>query len=80
MPTTIDVGPPSGGGPRRPETHGEIDLHGNLAYWLKALDTTHERLLEAIAAVGHDAAAVRAYLIRGSDAEPPPAGQRPDGG
>jgi hypothetical protein len=80
MPNTIDVGPPSGGGPRRPEIQGQIDLQGNVAHWIKALDTTHERLVQAVAAVGTDAAAVRAYLIRGSDAKPPSGGQRPDGG
>jgi hypothetical protein len=78
--TTTDVGPPSGGGPRRAEERGQIDLHGDLHYWLKALDTTHERLLEAVAAVGTDAIDVASYLRRGSDAEPPPVEQRPDGG
>jgi hypothetical protein len=59
-----------------------IELHdpAELAYWLKALDTTHEALVAAIKAVGPGAGDVRDYLRRGSTSEPPPAGQKPDGG
>jgi hypothetical protein len=59
-----------------------IDIHaqGEIAYWIKVLNTTHEELLAAIAAVGPQASAVSAYLKRGSSSEPPPAGQVPDGG
>ena len=79
---TTEIGPPSGGGPRKYEVHGRVDVSGDgdLAHWLKAFDTTHEKLLEAIAAVGDDAAAVSEYLRRGSDAQPTPAPQIPDGG
>jgi len=79
---SIESGPPQGGGPRRPQTRGRVDIaaEGDLAYWLKALDTTQPQLLAAIAAVGDDAAAVSAYLKRGSGSEPPAAEQIPDGG
>jgi hypothetical protein len=66
-----------------PQSHGRIDLDadGDFAYWVKALDTTPDELRRAIAVVGAEATAVRAWLTRGSDAELPPAGeQRPDGG
>jgi hypothetical protein len=53
---------------------------GDVAYWTKALDTTHEGLLAAVHAVGPDPAAVIAHLRRGSSSEPTPAGQVPDGG
>ena len=58
----------------------DVNASGDLAYWLKALNTTHDALLAAVAAVGPDAEAVRAYLTRGSTAEPPAVEQRPDGG
>ena len=58
----------------------DISGDGDLAHWLKVLDTTHEELLAAIDAVGADAADVAAYLRRGSDSEPPGAPQIPDGG
>jgi hypothetical protein len=79
---TTQIGPPSGGGARRLESTGRIDLagEGDLAHWLKVLDTTHPELLAAIDKVGTDAAEVAAYLRRGSDAEPPAAEQLPDGG
>ena len=82
MPTTTDLGPPSGGGYRKPIVQGRVDIDGagDLAHWLKVFDTTHEKLLEAIAAVGDDAAAVSEFLRRGSDAEPTPTPQIPDGG
>jgi hypothetical protein len=64
--------------------HTNSDNHiqpdGDLAHWLKVLDTTHEKLLAAIGKVGNDAAAVAAYLKRGSDSEPPGTTQLPDGG
>jgi hypothetical protein len=76
------TGSPSGGGPHTRQTTGVVDIagEGDLAHWLKVFDTTHEKLLEAIDAVGRDAAAVSAYLKRGSDSDPPPAGPYPDGG
>jgi hypothetical protein len=82
MTTNYDIGPPSGGGSRKLETHGVIDLGAehDFSYWVKALDTTPEKLRDAVAAVGKDAVKVREYLIRGSDAEPPGAPQIPDGG
>jgi hypothetical protein len=58
----------------------DMNASGDLAYWLKALDTTHDALLAAIAAVGPEAGAVKEYLTRGSSAEPTPVEQRPDGG
>ena len=59
-----------------------IDIHNpaEVVYWLKALDANHAQLVEAVTTVGTDAAAVSAWLRRGSDAEPPAAGQIPDGG
>ncbi len=82
MATTTEIGPPSGGGPRKFEPRGRIDISGDgdLAHWLKVLDTTHAELLAAIAKVGDDAADVAEYLKRGSDAEPPAVAQIPDGG
>ena len=82
MAPQTEIGPPSGGGPRKLETRGRIDFEGegDLAHWLKVLDTTHARLLEAMAQVGNDAAEVSEYLRRGSESEPPPAGPFPDGG
>jgi hypothetical protein len=67
--------------PRSTDTR-RIELHdpGELAYWLKALDTTHAALLDAVAAVGSGAGDVSDYLKRGSKSEPPPAGPKPDGG
>ena len=49
MATHTDVGPPSGGGSRKLETHGVVDLGGahDLSYWVKALDTTPEALRAA---------------------------------
>lgn len=64
------------GGAQRINVHDPAEL----AYWRKALDASHEDLVSAIAKVGDDAAAVSAYLKRGSDAEPPPVAQLPDGG
>ena len=82
MTPIAEIGPPSGGGPRKFDPHGRIDLsgEGDLNYWLKVLDTTHPELLEAMAQVGDDAAKVAAYLRRGSDAEPTGTTQLPDGG
>jgi hypothetical protein len=82
MTTTAEIGPPSGGGPRRFEPHGRIDFtgDGDLAHWLKVLDTTHAKLLDAMSQVGNDAAEVAQYLRRGSDSEPPAVPQIPDGG
>jgi hypothetical protein len=79
---TTQIGPPSGGGTRKPQVTGRIDLagDGDLAHWIKVLDTTHDELLAAIDKVGTDAADVAAYLKRGSDAEPPAVPQIPDGG
>ena len=59
-----------------------INIHdpAEVTHWTKVLDATHAELVDAVARVGGDAAAVSAYLRRGSDAEPTPAGQRPDGG
>jgi hypothetical protein len=82
MTPIAEIGPPSGGGPRKFEPHGRIDFSGDgdLTYWLKVFDTTHARLLEAMAQVGDDAADVAEYLRRGSDSEPAAAPQIPDGG
>ena len=82
MNSNVEIGPPGGGGPRRFEPHGRIDFtgDGDLAHWLKVLDTTHAKLLEALAQVGDDAADVAEYLNRGSDSEPPAVPQIPDGG
>ena len=82
MARTTDLGPPSGGGYRKAIVQGRVDIDGagDLAHWLKVFDTTHEQLLEAIRVVGNDAAAVSEYLRRGSDAEPTPTQQIPDGG
>ena len=82
MTTTSEIGPPSGGGPRKLDPHGRIDIdaEGDLVYWLKVLDTTHDELLAAIDQVGDDAAEVSAYLKRGSRSEPPGTAQIPDGG
>jgi hypothetical protein len=82
MATHTEIGPPSGGGPRKLETHGRIDIDadGDVAYWLKVLDTTRGELMAAIAKVGDDSARVAEYLKRGSDAEPPGTSQLPDGG
>ena len=82
MTRTVEIGPPSGGGPRKFGPHGRIDftVDGDLAHWLKVLDTTHFRLLEAMAQVGDDAGDVAEYLRRGSDSEPPAVPQIPDGG
>ena len=79
---TTRIGPPSGGGAPRAQVTGRIDLagQGDLAHWIKVLDTTHDELLAAIGKVGTDAAEVAAYLRRGSDAEPPGTSQIPDGG
>jgi hypothetical protein len=59
-----------------------INIHdpAEVAHWTKVLDASHEDLVAAVTRVGRDAAVVSAYLRRGSDAEPPPAEQRPDGG
>jgi hypothetical protein len=82
MTPIAEIGPPSGGGPRKFGPHGRIDftVDGDLAHWLKVLDTTHAKLLEAMAQVGDDAADVAEYLNRGSDSEPPAVPQVPDGG
>ena len=82
MTNKAEIGPPSGGGPRRFEPVGRIDTNadGDLAHWLKVLDTTREELLDAVAHVGDEAAQVAAYLKRGSDSEPPGTPQIPDGG
>jgi hypothetical protein len=82
MATHTQIGPPSGGGPRKLESRGRIDFEGegDLAHWLKVLDTTHAELLEAMSQVGDDAAEVAEYLRRGSGSEPPGAEQIPDGG
>ena len=79
---TTESGAPSGGGPVRLQVTGRIDIdsEGDVAHWLKALNTTREELLAAVAAVGRDAAAVAAHLNRGSDSEPTPIPQIPDGG
>ena len=59
-----------------------IDIHNpaEVVYWLKAFDASHAELIQAVSTVGTDAAAVSAWLRRGSDSEPPAAGQIPDGG
>ena len=82
MATTREIGPPSGGGPRKFDPHGRVDISGDgdLVYWLKVFDTTHDELLAAIDKVGDGAADVAAYLRRGSDAEPAGTAQIPDGG
>jgi len=82
MATHGDIGPPSGGGSRKLETRGVIDLGGahDLSYWVKALDTTPERLREAVRAVGTDAVKVSEYLRSDRGENPPPAPQIPDGG
>ena len=82
MATHTDIGPPSGGGSRKLETRGVIDLGGahDLSYWVKALDTTPERLREAVQAVGTDAIEVSKYLRSDRGENPPPAPQVPDGG
>ena len=82
MPIQTEIGPPSGGGPRKPEARGRVDIaaDGDLAHWLKVFDATHADLLDAIAKVGDDAAEVAAYLKRGSESEPPGTTRLPDGG
>jgi hypothetical protein len=82
MATHTEIGPPSGGGPRRIETRGRIDIgaEGDLAHWLKVFDTTQPELLAAIEKVGDDAAKVSEYLRRGSASEPAGTSQLPDGG
>jgi hypothetical protein len=82
MATQTDIGPPSGGGSRKLETRGVIDLGGahDLSYWVKALDTTPERLREAVRAVGTDAVKVSEYLRSDRGENPPSAPQVPDGG
>jgi len=82
MATQTEIGPPSGGGPRKLETQGVIDIEadGDLAHWLKVLDTDHAHLLDAISRVGNDASQVAAYLKRGSDSEPTATSRLPDGG
>ncbi|HZZ93640.1 MAG TPA: DUF3606 domain-containing protein [Usitatibacter sp.] len=82
MGTHSDIGPPSGGGSRKLETRGVIDLGGahDMAYWVKVLDTTPERLREAVDAVGTDAVKVSEYLRGDSGENPPGAPQIPDGG
>jgi hypothetical protein len=61
-------------------SNSRIHADGDLAHWLKVLDTTQEELLAAIAKVGNDAADVATYLRRGSDSEPPGTSRLPDGG
>ena len=82
MTPIAEIGPPSGGGPRKFDPHGRIDFSGDgdLTYWLKVFDTTHAELLEAMAQVGDGAADVAEFLQRGSSSEPPGTGQIPDGG
>ena len=82
MAIKTEIGPPSGGGPRKLETTGviDIDADGDLAHWLKALDTTQAELLDAVSRVGNDASRVAAYLKRGSDSEPTGTSRLPDGG
>ena len=82
MAVTTEHGNPQGGGAPRNQVQGRVDIaaEGDLAYWLKILDTTHEELLAAVDAVGDDAAEVAAYLRRGSDAQPTGTAQLPDGG
>ena len=82
MATNYDVGPPSGGGSRKLDTRGVIDLGGahDMAYWVKALDTTPEKLREAVQAVGTDAVKVTEYLKPDRNEQPPSAPQIPDGG
>jgi len=82
MEPTYDVGPPSGGGSRKLDTRGVIDLGGahDMAYWVKALDTTPEKLREAVQAVGTDAVKVTEYLKPNRNEQPPSAPQIPDGG
>jgi hypothetical protein len=58
----------------------DIEADGDLAHWLKVLDTTHGELLDAISKVGSDASRVAAYLNRGSESEPPGTSRLPDGG
>jgi hypothetical protein len=82
MSTHSDIGPPSGGGSRKLETRGVIDLGGahDMAYWVKVFDTTPERLREAVDAVGPDAVEVSRYLRSDRGEQPPSAPQIPDGG
>jgi hypothetical protein len=82
MTTNYDIGPPSGGGSRKLETHGVIDLGAehDFSYWVKALDTTPEKLREAVRAVGNDAVKVTEYLRPNRNEQPPSAPQIPDGG
>ena len=82
MTTNYDIGPPSGGGSRKLDTRGKIDLGGahDLSYWVKALDTTPEQLREAVAAVGNDATEVFEYLKKTRGNQPPSSPQIPDGG
>lgn len=58
----------------------DVNVPGDMEYWTKALGVTHEQLVNAIAAVGPDSAAVSGYLKGGSRSEPPGTEQRPDGG
>ena len=82
MTPIAEIGPPSGGGPRKFDPHGRVDLagDGDLTYWLKVFDVTHSELLEAMAQVGDGATDVAEYLNRGSDSQPTGAPQVPDGG
>jgi hypothetical protein len=82
MATNYDAGPPGGGGSRKLDTRGKIDLGGahDMAYWVKALDTTPEKLREAVNAVGDDAVKVTEYLKPDRGEQPPSAPQIPDGG
>ena len=40
----------------------ELDVHGELAFWLKVFNTTKDELLAAISAVGAYAGPVKRYL------------------
>ena len=60
-----------------------IDIHdpADVTYWVQVLDTTHEKLLVAVAKVGASPDRVREYLTRGSSAQPPGTPEQlPDGG
>jgi len=63
-------------------TRGVIDLGGahDMAYWVKALDTTPEKLRAAVQAVGTDAVKVTEYLKPDRNEQPPSSPQIPDGG